>query len=262
MRLNSVLPRSSVAALQSTDATAPAGSTQNTGLQKIQGQSHHEPGKGLSEGLKWRDAKTLGLGRLAQGLLGMGAWLLKGLGSLSHKLGSSTVDAGQRLRSQEGAGRFKQGLGYATQGLGLILKGAGQVFKGAGTVGSLAAKPVGQLITGLEKTGYLAYKGLGRAALSLHQKVVPPQGAEFRQAIESAAREGLRISADQVSALARHLNDPTQHDWPAGLDASLKDMVGRHISAGQVTQLAQHLGEPAAHPWPRSLDPAIRSLIQ
>lgn len=262
MRLNSVLARSSVSALQSANATEAAASTCHAGLQKIRSQSHHEPGKGLSEGLNWRDAKTLGLGRLAQGLLGLGGWLLKGLGGLTNQLGASTVAAGERLRGQEGAGRFKQGLGYATQGLGLILKGAGQAFSGAGAVGSLAAKPVGQLVTGLEKTGYLACKGLGRAALALHHKIAPPQGAEFRQAIESAAKNGLRISADQVGELARHLNDPSGHEWPAGLDPSLKDIVGAKVSSEQISQLAQHLNNPAGHPWPRSLDPAIRSLIQ
>lgn len=262
MRLNPVIPRSSVGATPGADLTRIAGASLGTGLQKIRGQSHQEPSKGLSEGLQWREAKTLGLGRLAQGLLGLGSWLLKGLGGLAHQLGKTTQDAGERLRGQEGAGRFKQGLGYATQGLGLILKGTGQLFKGAAAASALVAKPVGQVVTGLEKVGYLAFKGLGRAALSLHHKMVPPQGAEFRQAIETAAKDGLRIRPDQVSELARHLNDPSQHEWPQGLDASVKDIVGRHISAGQISQLADHLDAPDRHPWPLSLDPAIRSLIQ
>lgn len=68
MTLNSVLQHSGVKALQSPSRTDAAAASGHVGLAKIRGQSHHEACRGLSQSLNWRDARTLGLGKLARGL--------------------------------------------------------------------------------------------------------------------------------------------------------------------------------------------------
>jgi len=146
-------------------------SSQSSGLRSIQGQSHNNPGRGLSLGLHWREAKTLGLGTVAKGLLTGASWALKGLGSMTNKLAKLALAGGASLHRQENVGKFKQGLGVAAKGLGHILKAPALILKGAGQIASAAASPVGEIVTGTEKAGYLAFKGLAKVASVAAHKV-------------------------------------------------------------------------------------------
>lgn len=231
------------------------------GLARIRGQSHKEPARGLSQGLKWRDAKTLGLGTLAKGLLGLGGWVLKGIGRQVGALGERAVQHGRRLHRQENPHAFSQGLGWAAKGLGYVLQGGAMALKAGGTVVSTSARPVGMLIGAGEKLTYLAGKGLARYAQASLGRLT----AGAPTGLDALARSGLRLSASQVASLARHMADPASQPWPEGVDRGLGDRLasqGYALSADQVTDLAKHLSSPSTHPWPTGVDPALRVLLQ
>lgn len=202
------------------------------GLQKIRHQSHREAAKGLSVGLPWRNAKTLGLGPLAQGLLRGVGWLFKGMGAMVGRLSNHALAHGDRLHRQEKPDKYQQGLGYAAKGLGYILKAPELLMKGLGAMASLVARPAGQVTSGLEKMGYLAFKGMGKAVMSVATKGVaaqspaqPEANASLKDAIHRLAQGGHRIEPQQISELALHLADPDKHAWPAGLDPSIKALI-------------------------------------
>ena len=234
MRLTSLSSGASTAAVDSQSpvkATSAAGS-ESGGLQKIRGQSHQQSGKGFSEGLKWRDAKTLGLGVLAQGLLNGASWLFRGMGAMLNTLSNRAVAHGERLQQKENPSRYTPGLGYAAKGLGYILKAPALLLKGASVLTSLGARPAGQAISGMEKLSYLAAKGMGKAALAGAQSLVhspsqsqPGADATLKDAVDLLVKGGHRISPQQISALALHLSDPLTHAWPAELDPALKALL-------------------------------------
>jgi hypothetical protein len=222
--------------LQATSALSAAGATErpsHAGLSMIRGQSHTEPARGLSEGLSWRNARTLGLGTLVKGVLSLSGWVLKGIGSAFGKAGSWLKRQGEDIHRQPEAGRFKQGLGYATRGLGYLMQGLGIATKFTGSVSNLVAKPVGGLVTGLEKVTYLAAAGLGRGAMALARRAAshgasatpPALPSELKPVIERMAAEGLQLDATQLSDLARYAANPSSQTWPASLDPALQKLI-------------------------------------
>jgi hypothetical protein len=222
--------------LQASAALSPAAGTQrpaNAGLSMIRGQSHSEPARGLSEGLSWRNARTLGLGTVVKGVLSLSGWVLKGIGSAFVKGGSWLNSWGQGMHRQPEAGRFKQGLGYATRGLGYLLQGLGIASKFTGSVSNLVAKPVGGLVTGLEKVTYLAAAGLAKGAMALARRAAshgdsattPALPSELNPVIDRMAAEGLQLDATQLADLARYAANPSSQTWPAGLDPALQKLI-------------------------------------
>jgi hypothetical protein len=199
----------------------------------IRGQSHSEPARGLSEGLSWRNARTLGLGTVVKGVLSLSGWLFKGIGSAFVKVGSWLNNWGQGMHRQPEAGRFKQGLGYATRGLGYLLQGLGIASKLTGSVSNLVAKPVGGLVTGLEKVTYLAAAGLAKGAMALARRAasqgdsVAPQALpnELKPVIDRMAADGLQLGASQLADLARYAANPSSQTWPAELDPALQKLI-------------------------------------
>ena len=112
---------SSMQASAALSATAATGGPSHAGLSMIRGQSHSEPARGLSEGMSWRNARTLGLGTVVKGVLSLSGWALKGIGSAFGRAGSWLKRQGEGMKQQPEASRFKQGLGYATLGLGYLM---------------------------------------------------------------------------------------------------------------------------------------------
>lgn len=214
-------------------ATAATDRPSHPGLSMIRGQSHSEPARGLSEGLSWRNARTLGLGTVVKGVLSLSGWALKGIGSAFGKAGSWLKSQGEGMQQQPEAGRFKQGLGYATRGLGYLMQGLGIVSKFTGSVSNLVAKPVGSLVTGLEKVTYLAFAGLGKGAMALARHAAshgasatpPALPNELKPVIDRMAAEGLQLDATQLADLARYAANPSSQTWPAGLDPALQKLI-------------------------------------
>ena len=227
IRTNSLQASSALSATGATDRPSHAG------LSMIRGQSHSEPARGLSEGLSWRNARTLGLGTVVKGVLSLSGWLLKGIGSAFVKGGSWLNSWGQGMHRQPEAGGFKQGLGYATRGLGYLLQGLGIASKFTGSVSNFVTEPVGGWVTGLEKVTYLAAMGLAKGAMALarraasHGDSAAPQVLpnELKPVIDRMAADGLQLEASQLADLARYAANPSSQTWPAELDPALQKLI-------------------------------------
>lgn len=222
--------------LQATSALSAAGATErpsHAGLSMIRGQSHSEPARGLSEGLSWRNARTLGLGTVVKGLLSVSGWALKGIGSAFGKAASWLKSQGQDMRHQAEAGRLKRTLGYGALGLGYISQGLGIATRFTGSVSNWVAKPAGGLVTGLEKVTYLAAAGLGKGAMALARRAAshgataaqPALPDALKPVIDRMAADGLQLDATQLSDLARYAASPSSQNWPAGLDPALQKLI-------------------------------------